>query len=255
VESVRTWLPGLGSRPDAKSRLFCFPFAGNGATVYAGWQRELGPDIEVVPLHLPGRDERLREPSFRRLDPLVDALEEVISECLDLPYAFYGHSLGGWVAYYLIRRLAESGKKLPEHLFIGASRAPHLTGRHAPIHGLPRDRFVENISRRYGQIPQAVLAHPELMDLLIPIVQADMELFETVEYRPAPPLAIPVSAFAGEMDAEISLSDVAAWREHTTSRFSCEPLPGDHFFLKTCAPAVLSRVSREMRPLSRDAGA
>ncbi len=250
--AVKAWLPNLGTRPEAACRLFCFPYAGMGATVFAGWQRELPASVEVVPVHLPGRDERLREPSFRRLDPLLDALAEVFAPCLDMPYAFYGHSLGGWIAYYLAQRFAWTGARLPAHLFVGASRAPHILNRHAPIHALPRDRFVEQVSRRYGQIPPAILAQRELMDLLVPITQADMELFETVDHRPADPLPVPIFAFAGETDGEITLSEVAAWREHTRARFTCESLPGDHFFLKSCAPALLSRVEQEMRALPHD---
>jgi medium-chain acyl-[acyl-carrier-protein] hydrolase len=247
--AIEAWLPSLRSRPDAQSRLFCFPYAGAGAAVYAGWQRELLAGVEVVPIHLPGREERMREPCFRRLDPLLDALAEVLSQCLDLPYAFYGHSLGGWIAYYLAQRFAWTGERMPAHLFIGASRAPHLRSQHPPIHSLPPDRFAEQVNLRYGQIPPAILAQRELMDLLIPIVQADMEMFETVEYRPGAPLATPISAFAGETDGEISLADVAAWREFTRSRFSCESLPGNHFFLKSCASTLLNRLGQEMRSI------
>ncbi len=215
--------------------------------MYAGWQRELPATVEVVPIHLPGRDGRLREPCFRRLDPLLDALQQALTPHLDLPYAFYGHSMGGWVAYYLTQRFAWSGDRLPSHLFLGASRAPHLTFRQPPIHALPRDRFIEQVSLRYGQFPAALLAHSDLMDLLVPIIQADMELFETVEYRPADPLPIPISAFAGADDSGVSVADVAAWKEHTQSRFSFETLPGDHFFLKTSSAALLSRLGQEMR--------
>jgi medium-chain acyl-[acyl-carrier-protein] hydrolase len=253
--ATKAWLPTLRARPQAESRLFCIPYAGTGASLYAGWQRQLPAGIEVVPVHLPGREERLREPSFRRMEALVEALATVLDDCLDLPYAFYGHSLGGWVSYYLIRQLARTGKRLPSHLFVGASRAPHLPNPHAPVHALPRARLVEHVSQRYGEIPPAILADRELMDIMVPIIQADMELLETTDYQPTEPLAIPISAFAGEADAEITFADVNAWREHTRSRFSCESLPGNHFFLKTCAPSLLSRVAREMRALSHAAGA
>lgn len=249
ASGIKAWLPSIRSRPHAESRLFCLPYAGTGAAVYAGWQRELPASVEVVAIHLPGREERLRESSFRRLDPLLDALAEVLTQCLDLPYAFYGHSLGGWIAYYLTQRFARTGEKLPAHLFLGASRAPHLPNPHPPIHALPRNQLAEHVSRRYGYIPPAILADRELMDIVVPIIQADMELLETVEHRPADPLAVPISAFAGETDGEITFADVAAWREHTRSRFSCEPLPGDHFFLKSCASSLLNRVGQEMRSI------
>jgi|SRR5271165_5651679 len=249
ASAIKAWLPSVRSQPQAQSRLFCLPYAGIGATVYSHWQRQLPASVEVVAIHLPGRDERLRESSFRRLDPLLDALAEVLEQCLDLPYAFYGHSLGGLIAYYLTQRFVRTGEKLPAHLFIGASRAPHLPNPHPPIHTLPRVQLAEHVGRRYGEIPPAILADRELMDIVIPIIQADMELLETVQYRPAEPLAVPISAFAGETDREIAFAEVAAWREHTRSRFSCEPLPGDHFFLKSCASSLLSRVGQEMRAI------
>jgi len=247
--ATKTWAPAFRTRPNAESRLFCLPYAGTGATIYSGWQRELPAGVEVVAIHLPGREARLREPSFRRLEPLLDALADVLSPCLDLPYAFYGHSLGAWIAYYLTQRFVLTGQKLPAHLFFGASRAPHLPNPHAPIHALSRSQFVAHVGRRYGEIPPAILADREIMDIVVPIIQADLELLETVEYRRLDPLPIPISAFAGDQDAEITLADVAAWREHTSSRFSCETLPGDHFFLKSCAPRLLSRVGQEMRSI------
>jgi len=249
VSLIKAWLPSVHSRADAESRLFCFPYAGAGASAYAGWQRARAGSVEVVPVHLPGREERLRESSFRRLDPLLDALVEVLAPCLDLPYAFYGHSLGGWIAYYLAQRFVRTGQKLPTHLFIGASRAPHLPNPHPPIHALPRAQLVESVGHRYGEFPPAILADRDLMEILVPIIQADMELLETFEFRPMDPLPVPISAFAGETDREITLADVVAWREHTRSHFSCKTLLGDHFFLKSCASSLLSRVEQEMRSI------
>ncbi len=248
ASTIIAWLLFIRSRPDAESRLFCLPYAGTGATVYAGWQRELPASVEVVAIHLPDREERLRESSFRRLGPLLDALAEVLAQCLDLPYAFYGHSFGRWIAYYLTQRFARTGEKLPAHLFIGASRAPHLPNPHPPIHAVPRAQLAEHVSRRYGEIPPAILADRDFMDM-VPIIQTEIELLETVEYRPADPLAVPISAFAGETDGEISFADIAARRKHTRTRFSCEPLPRNHFFLKSCASSLLSRVGQEMRSI------
>jgi surfactin synthase thioesterase subunit len=226
--------------------LFCLPFAGAGIAVYAGWQRLLSPGIEVVGIHLPGREERLREPAFRDLDRLVDVLADVLSPCLDLPYAIYGHSLGAWIAFYLTRRLRESGLPTPAQLFVGAARAPHTASRRPPIYDYPLREFLEHVAQNYGEIPEPIRADREMMDIVVDLLRADMALFENARYRPGDPLDIPISAFAGDRDNAVTVEEVAAWREQTRVRFSLDVLPGDHFFLRTSPQAILDRVGREM---------
>jgi len=214
--------------------------------MYAGWQRLLPAGVEVVGIHLPGREERLREPAFRSLDLLLDALMDALTPCLDLPYAFYGHSLGAWVAFFLTRRLREAGLKTPARLFVAAARAPHLPSRHPPLHACPRHEFVAHVTERYGEIPPAIRNDREMMDIVVELLRADMALFENARYLPGTPLDVPVLAYAGETDTAVTPAEVAAWREHTRSRFSLEVLPGDHFFLKSCQQALLDSVGREM---------
>jgi len=244
---TRQWAPSFRTRPEAASRLFCFPHAGSGASVFAGWQRHLPPAVELVGIHLPGHEERLREPAFRRLDPLLDALMSALAPCLDLPFAFYGHSMGGWVAFYLARRLRQAGMKQPTHLFVGASRAPQMPSRHPVIHALGRDEFIAHVCERYGEIPSVILKDREMMDIMIQMLQADFAVFETFEYRDGDPLDIPISAYAGDADQAVTPAEMESWRVQTRSAFSHEVLPGDHFFLKSCARDLLGRMGRALQ--------
>src|SRR2546423_15412499 len=99
------WLPSVRPRPGAEVRLFCFPYAGGGASVFRAWADSLPSSVEVRPVQLPGRETRFREPAFTRLPPLVEALAESLRPYLDRPFAFFGHSLGALVAFELARRL------------------------------------------------------------------------------------------------------------------------------------------------------
>lgn len=244
--AASTWAPAFRSKPAAESRLFCLPYAGAGVAVYAPWQRLLPASVEVVGVHLPGREERLREPAFRDLDRLIDALMDALAPCFDLPYAFYGHSLGSWVAFYLTRRLREARIKLPSRLFVSAARAPHLPSRTPPVHDCPRREFLAHVTERYGEIPPIIRDDREMMDIVLELLRSDMALFENTRYRPGSPLDVPVSAFAGETDNAVTPEEVRAWREHTRSHFSVDVLPGDHFFLKTCTSRLLDRIGSEM---------
>lgn len=244
---TRQWMPSFRTRPEATSRLFCFPYAGSGASVFAAWQRHLPSAVELVALHLPGHEERLRESPFRCLDPLVDALISALAPCLDLPYAFYGHSMGGWVAFYLARRLRQARMKKPTHLFVGASRAPQTPSRHPVIHALGRDEFIAHVCERYSEIPAVILNDRDMLDIMIQMLQADFAVFETTEYRAGDPLDIPISAYAGDADQAVTPAEMEGWRVHTRSAFSLEVLPGDHFFLKSGARDLVGRMGRKLQ--------
>ena len=70
----RSWLRYLRRRPLADLQLFCFPFAGGGASIFRKWDTKLPGNVEVCVIQLPGREDRFLEPPFRQIGPLVDAL-------------------------------------------------------------------------------------------------------------------------------------------------------------------------------------
>src|SRR4051812_43491163 len=86
------------SRSQARLRLFCFPYSGGGAGAFRGWADAM-PSLDVCAIQAPGREARMREPALTRMEPLVAALTEVIRPLAGEPYAFFGHSLGSFVAF------------------------------------------------------------------------------------------------------------------------------------------------------------
>ncbi|MFD0329339.1 thioesterase II family protein [Streptacidiphilus monticola] len=118
--------------PDTRLRLFCFPYAGGGASTYAGWQRRLGSRVQVLPVQLPGRESRSGEPRFTDLGALVRDLDRELADELDFPHILLGHSMGALIAYALARHRAELGERLPEALVLSAYRAPTCPPRSWP---------------------------------------------------------------------------------------------------------------------------
>lgn len=57
--------------------------------------------ITVCPIQLPGREERIMEKPYHNMTDMLDELEETIWENIRGPYAFWGHSMGGKIAYEL----------------------------------------------------------------------------------------------------------------------------------------------------------
>jgi medium-chain acyl-[acyl-carrier-protein] hydrolase len=235
----------LKPNPGASLRLFCFPYAGVGASVYRPWPADLGPSFEVLGVQLPGREGRFTEPPFTRLEPLLRALLPAILPFLDRPFAFFGHSLGALVSFELCRHLRRASGPLPVHLFVSGRRAVQWQLHEEPLHTLPDAELIEEV-RRYNGSPEEVLAHKELMDLMLPILRADFAIHETYTYVDEPPLDLPISAFGGIADTDVPEERLDAWRHQTTRAFRCRLFPGDHFYLNGLRREVTQAIAHDL---------
>jgi medium-chain acyl-[acyl-carrier-protein] hydrolase len=241
-----SWVAYRKPNPQARLRLFCFPYAGNGASIYRTWSDGLPADVEVCPVQFPGRGTRLMETPFTQLTPLVQALAQALVPILDKPFAFFGHSLGALVGFELARQLRRQSGVQPVRLFVAADRAPQLPHRDRPIHVLPEEEFLVEL-RRLDGIPGKVLEEVELMQVMLPILRADLAVYETYVYSAEPPLNCPISTFGGLQDHRVSCGDLEAWRDQTSASFSLRVFPGDHFFWHTTQPLLLQVLAQELR--------
>jgi len=233
--------------------MFCFPYAGGGASAYRGWAASLPPSVEVCPVQLPGRESRLREPPFTRPEALIQAVADALIPYLDMPFVFFGHSMGGMIGFELTRELRRRGKAQPLHLFVSGRRAPHLPPREEPIHDLPEPEFIERL-RELNGTPEEVLQHAELMKLLTPVLRADFSVNETYEFTAEERLDPGISAFGGLGDEEVTRDDLDLWRQHAKGRFRLRMLPGDHFFLHSAKDLITEAVARDLAELSIPGG-
>jgi medium-chain acyl-[acyl-carrier-protein] hydrolase len=221
-------------------RLFCFPYAGGSASVYRGWPAQVGTDIEVCAVQLPGRYSRVKEPPFRAVGELVPAIAAELAGHLDKPFAFFGHSMGALIAFELARHLRRTRRLEPVHLFVSGHRAPQLPNKRRPTYDLNDVEFIAELRRLQGT-PQELLDDAGLMQLAMPLLRADFELSERYDYRPEAPLGCPITAFGGTRDLDIG-DAVAAWREQTSGRFALHMIEGDHFFINAATKNVIEQV-------------
>jgi medium-chain acyl-[acyl-carrier-protein] hydrolase len=227
-------------------RLFCFPYAGGGASALRLFAEYLSTDIEMWPVQLPGRENRFGEKAFSRLDELVSALVQALLPYLDSPYAFWGHSMGALISFELTCALRRKGLTPgPIRLAVSGHRAPHLPDPRPPIHGTSNEEFLDGL-RRLNGTPEEVLQHKDLLPVLLPMLRADFELCETYEYRAEMPLDCPISAFGGLKDPDVTRESILAWGEQTRSTFQARFFRGDHFFLHDEREALMSILSQEL---------
>ncbi|MFJ9419588.1 thioesterase II family protein [Streptomyces sp. NPDC101227] len=228
------WAVARPARPAAAVRLFCFPYAGGGSSLFTSWSRFLPETIEVCPVLLPGREERFGEPPRTRVEDLVPQLAENLAGWFDKPFAFFGHSMGGEIAFSLAQHLCEGGAALPVHVFVSGC-VPHPS----PVlrHTLPDGELLAEIRKMNGAPPE-FLENPELIELLLPMLRADFALAENCVPAPEAVIPVDVTAFAGSADPEATHRQVQDWAEHVSGRFTSHELTGDHFFLREAAPLL-----------------
>jgi len=244
--ALDSWIACRKPNPQARLRLFCFPYAGTGASIFRTWPDGLPADVEVCPVQFPGRGTRLLETPYTQLSPAVEAVAQALAPLLDKPFAFFGHSLGALVGFELARQLRRQSGVQPVRLFVSADRAPQIPHRGRPIHALPEGEFLDEL-RRLNGIPQKVLEDVELMQIMLPVLRADFAVYETYAYSTEPPLNCPISTFGGLQDDRVSRSDLEAWRDQTSFSFSLRMFPGDHFFLHAAQQLLLQALSQELR--------
>ena len=241
------WIKPFKPVPAARCRLICFPYAGGGALIFRLWHEYLPSYVEVCPVKLPGRDNRIREPLFDDISLLVRTMEKGLTPFLDKPFAFFGHSLGAIIAFELMKRLRKQNMPLPFHLFVSGRRAPQIKPGPS-IHHLPEEQFIEKI-RNYGGTPEVVFQEQQLMDIFLPILRADFSLNDSHTYRPEKLFNCPITAFYSPNDKIAEKAYVEEWEKQTTSKFDLHMIEGGHFFINEHKERILKIISTDIKDI------
>lgn len=239
---VDLWFSRQAPATTPKYRLFCFPYAGGGASIYREWAKELNAPVEVVSALLPGREGRMGETPYSDIRELARELVAAIPPLLDMPFFFFGHSMGAKLAYTVCLELRRQGLPQPECMMVSAARPPHIPEPN-PLYHLDNEAFIDAL-RRFAGTPEAILANEELMALFMPMLRADFALEEAYKHVLQLPLDIPVTAISGTDDQEVSPSEMAQWSEHSVQDVNQYRIDGGHFFINNQRLETLQIVQR-----------
>ena len=246
IPPANPWIIRPSKRPEAAFRLFCFPRAGGGVASFRSWPEDSHAEIEVALVQPPGRETRLREAPVTTMESLASSICGAMTDLLDRPYALYGHSLGAKVAFETSMELRRRGLPAPVYFFAAASAAPTVPWTRPLVHSLSDFELLQEIQRRYGGVPQGILANQELWPFLVPALRADIRILETYRYADALPLSCPITCFCGTSDTMTPESEALEWRRQTSAQFRLLVLPGDHFFPLQERPRVLRQIAADL---------
>jgi medium-chain acyl-[acyl-carrier-protein] hydrolase len=240
------WVPFRNEVGCMRCRIFCFPHAGGNAALYRPLRRLMPSEIDFCPLELPGRAARLGEPAINSMSALIERLHHILRPLMNVPYGFFGHSVGACMAYEAARQLRAPNDRTAAHLFVSA----HASPKGASFNRLPAhpwsDSELVTILHRFGGTPAAIMQRPELIAALLPALRADLTLAAGYAVDAPAPIACPISAFGGIDDLSHS-SDLDSWRICTRETFRTFIFPGDHFYFWPEADALAGEIVNDLR--------
>ncbi len=250
-----SWITYRKPQKNAKLKLFCFPYGGGGASIYRDWQKSLPDTIELCPIQLPGREERMNEAVIKDIHVLVDTLVTQLSPEMNMPFAFFGHSFGSLIAFELARELRRKHLPQPVHLFASAFPNPDVPAKsldkmifqlkkldlnlfdldEKAIGALSSNQlinlaniFSENGVAGYGEH----IMDKDIVKALLPIFIGDMGIVKSYQYYEEKPLDFPISVFLGKHDSWVETEDQLTWGDHTINHCEFFLFDSGHLFIR-----------------------
>ncbi|CAH9050329.1 Thioesterase PikA5 [Pseudoalteromonas holothuriae] len=242
IDTLSPWLININGLKPNNPIIVMFAYAGAGASVFYRWAKELDQS-SVILVQLPGREQRSGE---ALPDSLVQCATEIVENlCEHLPQSsrctFFGHSLGALMAYevaYQHGQRAFNKSFSIEHIVLSGRGSPSSAPTLSLVHTLPRQEFWQAIVKEGGMVKE-IMAIPEMLDLIEPVLRADLKLNCEYVWQPKVKLQIPLTVLGGSEDSHYHIDALHNWQEVTSCSVHVKEYQGDHFFISNhMAPII-----------------
>ncbi|WP_234835157.1 thioesterase II family protein [Mycolicibacterium stellerae] len=233
---------GIPGSPAPVGALYIFPHAGGSASSYAPFARAFSLDIKRIAVQYPGRTDRHDVPDIESIPALAADVYSMLSanNITQTPVAFFGHSMGGLIAFEVARKFEENGAPIAA-LFLSASPAPGHGG-YDQLKGSDAEllKMVNEMTGAASQLVDGRFGETVLRTL------RNYGAITGYECPPGTKVACPVYAYAAADDSAVSYESVAAWSEFTSSDFDIRTVAGDHFYVTHTVDELVGDIERRI---------
>jgi surfactin synthase thioesterase subunit len=234
------------SRHDTKpaaATLYIFPHAGGSATFYVPFAKAFSGDIKRIAVQYPGRRGGQGLTQLASIPALADEIFTMMAPPAetDGPVAFFGHSMGGLLAFEVALRFQSAGHPVAA-LFVSSCAAPgHI--RYKELQG--SDHEILNLVAEVTDVSPELLTDEAFVATMLPTLQSVRAI---AGYTRPPEITVscPIHAFVGDNDIIVAYDNMSAWRDRTTEVFSARVFPGDHFYLNSHLPELVKDIEHRL---------
>lgn len=229
-----------------KTKLFCFPYAGGSASLYYNWKHKVPDDIEIIPVELAGRGSRASEPLYSTFEELINDIYPWVKEqILNGPYALFGFSMGGLIAYEVYRRALKDRMPLPHHLFIVGREAPNT--EIFKVNHLNDTDFIEEVYS-YDGMSTELYQNKEVLKYFLPILRSDFGIHETyVIQEKLDKIYTNITVWYGKNDKSIIFENINKWEELAAKTIEIIELDCGHFLLSKYETTIIKAISNQLQ--------
>ena len=221
-----------------KPQLFLLHFAGGNMYSYQFLKEHISTTIDFIPIELPGRGRRMREPL---VNDMAKAAEDQFARLRSLrngaPYVIFGHSMGALIGLRVCELMEKEGDA-PAALVVSGNAGPGAEDNKIRS-TLPDPEFKEELLS-LGGIQEEILAENDLFAFFSPVLRADFALVES-DGDEAEKIQIESRLIALMGTTEDYSENIDNWERFTGGSFSKHLLYGDHFFIHD-HPTRLARI-------------
>jgi surfactin synthase thioesterase subunit len=225
-DELNRWLNVIKRKNDCKFRIFCLPYAGSGASLYSVWENYFGDDVEICAVQLPGRENRRKEPLCSDINEIASKVAGVIASMADKPFAVFGYSMGGVIAYRTVLELEKKHGISPKVLFMGASSI--FSDREEKVSELKEDTLISYLMS-IGGTSDDTFSSEQYRKAFLPIIRNDYLLLEKAAGM-FERVGCPIVSFASEEDKAMPYRNIRLLR-FMTDDWTVHKMTGNHFFI------------------------
>ncbi|OLF09098.1 hypothetical protein BLA60_21180 [Actinophytocola xinjiangensis] len=241
--------------PSARRVLVCLSYCGGGTAAFRRWADTLDEDTELALMCYPGREGRFTEPYCQDWQALATEVLTALHSLRGKPFVLFGHSMGAWLAFDVATRLEQRGVRGPDAVVVSASDAPsrHAAARRRPPLLTDTDEQLCTWLHRVGQLDEEILADPDLRQITLELLRADMRVSDSYRYVPGVAVRAPLHVLYGTADEDPAAEVAQRWRLLAAGEFTTEVLPGGHFYDEPTwaglPSTIMAAVNRERDPV------
>lgn len=227
-----------------EGQLICFPYLGGYSSSFQSLIRVINDDIEIWVANPPGHfGSELK--LVNHIDKLISIYEEDIDKIVKPGSVFFGHSMGGIVAYSLLESMVRHHISIPKTLIMSASAAPSCF-KNRNDSKLNEKCLISKLIT-YGGMPIEVLNNHELMESMLPIFQADFAVLESCGSKMYEKIDVNTYLLWGMNDKTESFDLIRLWQKYLSSKLNVIPVyGGEHMFVHDKAEEVATYIHQIM---------
>lgn len=215
-----------------KTNLLFLPYAGGSSYVYRDWERKLTDKYEIKPIELNGRGYKFGMNLRNEFQDILDDIyEEFKNAALETDrYIVFGHSMGAILAYYLVNMVVKKEGKNPELVVFSGQEPIHKIKKE--YYHLQDDKTFTQHLDSLGGIPRELKELPEVLEIFLPILRADMKALTTREdLKKIAPINCNITVLYSEEDKSMDSTYIDEWKMYTNKECFLWRFTGNHFFI------------------------